>query len=102
MSDLISQITADLKKQIESYQPEMEVADVGTVIEAGDGIARVKGLADVRAQELVQFANGVMGIAFNLERRTLASSSWAIILKLKRVWKCALPGALLLCRSAMA
>jgi F-type H+-transporting ATPase subunit alpha len=67
MSDLISQITADLKKQIESYEPEMEVRDVGSVMEAGDGIARVGGLSDVRAQELVQFANGVMGIAFNLE-----------------------------------
>jgi F-type H+-transporting ATPase subunit alpha len=67
MSDLISQITADLKKQIESYEPEMEVRDVGSVLEAGDGIARVGGLSDVRAQELVQFANGVMGIAFNLE-----------------------------------
>ena len=38
-----------------------------SVVEAGDGIARVRGLADVRSQELVQFANGVKGIAFNLE-----------------------------------
>ena len=45
----------------------MEVRDVGTVIEAGDGIARASGLSDVRSQELVQFTNGVMGIAFNLE-----------------------------------
>ncbi len=67
MSDLISQITADLKQQIEAFKPELEVRDVGTVVEAGDGIARVRGLGDVRAQELVQFANGVMGIAFNLE-----------------------------------
>ena len=67
MSDLISQITTDLQKQIEQFQPEMEIRDVGQVIEAGDGIARVGGLTDVRAQELVQFANGVMGIAFNLE-----------------------------------
>lgn len=67
MTDLISQITADLKQQIEAFQPELEVRDVGTVIEAGDGIARVRGLSDVRSQELVQFANGVMGIAFNLE-----------------------------------
>ncbi len=68
MSDLIRQITDDLKKQIESFQPELEVRDVGWVIEAGDGIARVRGLSDVRSQELVQFANGVMGIAFNLEK----------------------------------
>ena len=68
MSDLISQITEDLKKQIDSFEPEMGVRDVGSVLEAGDGIARASGLAEVRAQELVQFANGVMGIAFNLEQ----------------------------------
>jgi F-type H+-transporting ATPase subunit alpha len=67
MSDLISQITAELNKQIEAFEARLEVRDVGTVIDAGDGIARVRGLADVRAQELVQFANGVQGIAFNLE-----------------------------------
>ncbi len=71
MSDLIRQITADLQKQIETFQPEMEVRDVGTVVEAGDGIARVGGLGDVRAQELVQFANGVLGIAFNLESKSV-------------------------------
>ena len=67
MSDLIHQITADLKTQIDSFKPEYEIRDVGAVIEDGDGIARVRGLADVHAQELVQFANGVKGIAFNLE-----------------------------------
>jgi F-type H+-transporting ATPase subunit alpha len=68
MSDLISEITADLQKQIEAYQPEYSVRDVGTVIEAGDGIARASGLAKVCSQELVRFSNGVMGTAFNLEQ----------------------------------
>ena len=68
MSDLIKQITSDFQKQIESFVPEATISDVGTVLEAGDGIARVEGLANVRSQELVQFANGVMGIAFNLEQ----------------------------------
>ncbi|MFM8322628.1 MAG: F0F1 ATP synthase subunit alpha [Chloroflexota bacterium] len=68
MSDLIQQITSDLKSQIDQFKPELEVRDVGAVIEAGDGIARVRGLSDVRAQELVQFANGIKGIAFNLEQ----------------------------------
>jgi F-type H+-transporting ATPase subunit alpha len=71
MSDLISQITADIKKQIDLFEPELEIRDVGNVLEAGDGIARVSGLADVRAQELVQFANGVKGIAFNLENNNV-------------------------------
>ena len=68
MTDLIQQITADLQKQIEAFHPTAELTDVGSVIEAGDGIARVRGLEDVRSQELVQFANGIMGIAFNLEQ----------------------------------
>ncbi|MGH2582528.1 MAG: F0F1 ATP synthase subunit alpha, partial [Anaerolineales bacterium] len=57
-----------LQKQIEGFKPEFEVRDVGTVTQAGDGIARASGLAQVQAQELVQFNNGVMGIAFNLEQ----------------------------------
>ncbi len=68
MSELITQIAADLKKQIEDFSPTMAVSDIGRVTEAGDGIARVSGLADVKSQELVQFANGIMGIAFNLEK----------------------------------
>src|SRR5512140_212828 len=68
MTDLIKEITGDLQKQIESFRPEIAISDVGTVIEAGDGIARVHGLANVRAQELVQFSNGVIGTAFNLEQ----------------------------------
>ncbi len=71
MSDLIREITADLQNQIETYKPDYEVRDVGTVVEDGDGIARVRGLADVKSQELVQFANGVKGIAFNLEQDTV-------------------------------
>ena len=68
MTDIIKQITGDLQQQIDSFQPHIAVSDIGTVLEAGDGIARVHGLANVRAQELVQFSNGVMGTAFNLEK----------------------------------
>jgi F-type H+-transporting ATPase subunit alpha len=71
MADLIKQITSDLRKQIEAYTPEVSVSDVGAVREAGDGIARLSGLPNVKAQELVQFQNGVMGIAFNLEQDTV-------------------------------
>ncbi|GAB4445795.1 MAG: F0F1 ATP synthase subunit alpha [Anaerolineales bacterium] len=68
MTDLIKQIAGDLQSQIEAFEPQIGVSDIGTVVEAGDGIARVKGLANIRSQELVQFANGVMGTAFNLEK----------------------------------
>ncbi len=68
MSDLIKQITGDFQKQIEGFNPELSISDIGVVLEAGDGIARVQGLANIKAQELVQFSNGVMGTAFNLEK----------------------------------
>ncbi len=71
MTDLIKQIASDLQKQIEAFEPEIQISDVGTVSEAGDGIARVAGLANVKSQELVQFANGVIGIAFNLEESSV-------------------------------
>ena len=67
MSDLAKSLTSELRQQIEAFQPEIELKDVGSVTEAGDGIARVSLLAGVRSQELVQFANGAMGIAFSLE-----------------------------------
>jgi F-type H+-transporting ATPase subunit alpha len=68
MSDLVRNLGSDLAKQIKDFQPEVGLREVGTVLEAGDGIARVSGLTGCGSQELVQFENGVMGIAFNLER----------------------------------
>ncbi|MEK7683117.1 MAG: F0F1 ATP synthase subunit alpha [Chloroflexota bacterium] len=67
MSDFVENLSSELRKQITEFSPVIEFRDVGTTIEAGDGIARVSGLAAVSAQELVQFENGVTGIAFNLE-----------------------------------
>jgi F-type H+-transporting ATPase subunit alpha len=71
MTDLVRELTSSLQKQIDSYEPKVETRDVGTVTEAGDGIARAEGLGGVQAQELVQFANGIMGIAFNLEQQSV-------------------------------
>lgn len=68
MTESINQITEDFSKFIEEFQPTAGVQSVGAVIDAGDGIARVSGLSDVKAQELVQFENGVLGTAFNLEK----------------------------------
>ncbi len=67
MSEFVENIFSDLQKQVDEFSSAVERKDVGTTVEAGDGIARVSGLADVSAQELVRFENGVMGIAFNLE-----------------------------------
>src|SRR3954468_13590761 len=67
MSIKAEEISALIKSQIENYQAEIQVSDVGTVISVGDGIARVHGLDNVMAGELVEFSNGVMGMAQNLE-----------------------------------
>jgi len=68
MSEMMERLSSELIKQIEAFTPEIELKDVGTVLETGDGIARISGLSNVRSQELVQFENGIMGIAFSLER----------------------------------
>jgi len=61
------EITAILKKQIESYEAGVDVSDVGTVIQVGEGIARVHGLERTMSSELLEFPHGVFGIALNLE-----------------------------------
>ncbi|MGF9963974.1 F0F1 ATP synthase subunit alpha [Bacillus rhizoplanae] len=71
MSIRAEEISALIKQQIENYQSEIEVSDVGTVIQVGDGIARAHGLDNVMAGELVEFANGVMGLAQNLEENNV-------------------------------
>lgn len=61
------EISALLRSQIENYESEMSVTDVGTVLQIGDGIALIHGLNNVMAGELVEFHNGVLGLAQNLE-----------------------------------
>ncbi len=63
----LDDITARIREQIESFEAPVEVADVGTVISVGDGIARVSGLTNAMATELLEFPGGVLGIALNLE-----------------------------------
>jgi len=62
-----AEISAILKEQIKSFGQEAEVSEVGQVLSVGDGIARVYGLDNVQAGELVEFENGVRGMALNLE-----------------------------------
>ena len=71
MSIRAEEISALIKQQIENYQSEIEVSDVGTVIQVGDGIARAHGLDNVMAGELVELSNGVMGLAQNLEENNV-------------------------------
>ena len=62
-----TEISSILKNQIENFGTEAEVAEVGQVLSVGDGIARVYGLDDVQAGEMLEFPNGVQGMALNLE-----------------------------------
>lgn len=61
------EITTILKEKIEHFNTAVDVSETGTVIQVGDGIARVHGLSNVKASELVDFGNGVKGMALNLE-----------------------------------
>ncbi|UHA75662.1 F0F1 ATP synthase subunit alpha [Paenibacillus sp. 481] len=67
MSIRPDEISTLIKSQIENYKSQIEVAEVGTVIQVGDGIARVHGLENCMSGELLEFSNGVMGMALNLE-----------------------------------
>jgi F-type H+-transporting ATPase subunit alpha len=61
------EIASIIKEQIQQFGAEVAAVNVGTVVDAGDGIARIHGLSNVASSELVQFANGVMGLVLNLE-----------------------------------
>jgi len=61
------QILSSLKEQIEKFHSSAKVEKVGYVTEVGDGIARISGLSDAKSQEMLQFSNGQVGVALNLE-----------------------------------
>ena len=63
-----AEISAILKDQIKNFGQEAEVSEVGQVLSVGDGIARVYGLDNVQAGEMVEFESGVRGMALNLEQ----------------------------------
>ena len=61
------EISRILRQQLSGFEKEIDVYETGTVLYVGDGIARVHGLANARATELVEFPHGIMGMALNLE-----------------------------------
>ncbi|WP_062052055.1 F0F1 ATP synthase subunit alpha [Bacillus sp. JCM 19034] len=71
MSIKPEEISSLIKQQIENFQSDVQVQDVGTVIRVGDGIALAHGLENVMAGELLEFSNGVMGMAQNLEENNI-------------------------------
>ena len=67
------EITSIIKNEIKGFDTTADVSGVGTVVEVGDGIAQIYGLSGALAQELLEFPNGIMGIAFNLEEETVGA-----------------------------
>lgn len=66
-------IVSVIKEQIEHFGAAVTMVDVGTVVEVGDGVARIHGLRGAKYNELVEFPNGIMGLALNLEEDNVAA-----------------------------
>jgi len=62
-----AEISAILKEQLEGFESETSMEEIGTVLQVGDGIARIYGLRNVESNEMIEFSNGVEGIVLNLE-----------------------------------
>jgi len=67
------EITSIIRNEIKGFDTGADVSGVGTIVEVGDGIAQVYGLSGALAQELLDFGNGIMGMAFNLEEETVGA-----------------------------
>ncbi|MCI7343732.1 MAG: F0F1 ATP synthase subunit alpha [Fusobacterium necrophorum] len=67
------EVSEIIKKEIENYKKSLDVKTSGTVLEVGDGIARIYGLSSVMSNELLEFPNGVMGMALNLEEHNVGA-----------------------------
>jgi F-type H+-transporting ATPase subunit alpha len=65
------EIASVIQKEIEQFESQVDVREVGRVLEVGDGIARIYGLSGVMAQEMVEFSGGTIGLAFNLEENSV-------------------------------
>ena len=79
----VSEITSVLKREIADFEDRLKVSEVGTVVEVGDGIARVYGLQNAMAGELLEFENGAMGQVFNLEAESIGAVIYGGYLDLK-------------------
>lgn len=67
------EIASVIKEEISQYQAELDVAEVGRVLEVGDGVARVFGLSGAMAGEMLEFASGAVGVVFNLEENSIGT-----------------------------
>ena len=73
MSPNSQDIASIIKKQIEEFGGDFSMVDIGTVVEAGDGVVRIHGLSGVKVNELLQFPNDIIGLALNLEEDSVGA-----------------------------
>jgi F-type H+-transporting ATPase subunit alpha len=79
----VSEITSILKREIAGFEQRLQISEVGTVIDVGDGIARIYGLQNAMAGELLEFQNGAIGQVFNLEEDSIGSVVFGDYLTIK-------------------
>lgn len=72
-NNIPNNIIEQLKNQITKFGPGVSIEQVGTVLEVGDGIARISGLTQVKSMEMLDFGNGISGVALNLEEHTVGA-----------------------------
>src|SRR5213082_2728050 len=93
----VAEITSVLKREISNFEQRVQVSEVGTVIEVGDGIARIYGLQNAMAGELLEFENGTMGQVFNLEEDSIGAVIFGNYLAIKEGEQVKATGRLLEC-----
>src|SRR3954465_1884539 len=79
----VAEITSVLNKKNAGFEQKLSVTEVGTVIEVGDGIARIYGLRNAMAGELLEFQNGTMGPVFNLGEASIGAVIFGNYLEIK-------------------
>ena len=67
------EVSKVIREEIENYKTSLNISNTGTVLEVGDGIVRIYGLSEVMSGELLEFSNGVMGMALNLEENNIGA-----------------------------
>ncbi len=77
------EIKSIIKKEIEGYKSALDVSEVGTVIQVGDGIARIHGLENAMSAEMLEFENGVQGMVLNLEEDSIGVAILGNYLEIK-------------------
>ncbi len=67
------EIASVIRREIETYRSTLDVSDTGTVLEVGDGIARIHGLSNAKASEMLEFENGIFAQVMNLEEDSIGA-----------------------------